>query len=142
MYIDSGSRLTKLIYILNTRNFPLLSLLRAILHLVLHLEIKREFFLCGLKLIHPYNVIIHPKTILGVRITLYNNVTIGSVDKGTETNTPVIGSNVTIFPYSLILGDITVGDNVIVQAGSVVLSSVPPNSLVAGNPARVVKSLI
>lgn len=139
MFIDTGSRLTKLIYILNTKKWPLSSLLRSLLHLILHLEIRREYFQCGLKLVHPYNIIIHPKSILGKRTTIYNNVTIGSVDVGDQTNTPRIGNNVTIFPYSIVIGDIHIGDNVVVQAGSVVMSSVPPNSLVAGNPAKVVK---
>tara|TARA_R110002049_G_scaffold194948_1_gene364022 strand:- start:11094 stop:11438 length:345 start_codon:yes stop_codon:yes gene_type:complete len=111
------------------------------LHLILHLEIERKFFLCGLKIIHPYNIIIHPKTILGKRLTVYNNVTIGSVDKGDQTNTPTLGNNVVIFPYSLIAGNISIGDNVIIQAGSIVLTSVEANTIVAGNPAKVVKLL-
>lgn len=141
MYIETGSRLTKVIYFLNTRKFVLFRYFRYLLHIVLHLEIKPEFFEGGLKLIHPYNIIIHPKSVLGQRLTIYNNVTIGSVDRGEITNTPVIGDGVVIYPYSLIAGDITIGDNVIIQAGSIVLQSVPGNCLVAGNPARVVKTL-
>jgi acetyltransferase-like isoleucine patch superfamily enzyme len=45
-----------------------------------------------------------------------------------------IGSGVTI------LGNVTVGENAIVGAGSVVTRDVPPNSIVAGNPARVLKT--
>ena len=41
----------------------------------------------------------------------------------------------------LILGGITVGDNVIVGAGSVVVKDVPSNCVVAGNPAKVIKEL-
>jgi acetyltransferase-like isoleucine patch superfamily enzyme len=44
-----------------------------------------------------------------------------------------IGSGVTI------LGNVTVGENAIVGAGSVVTRDVPPNSIVAGNPARIVR---
>ena len=46
-----------------------------------------------------------------------------------------IGSNATI------LARVTVGENAIVGAGSVVTRSVPANSIVAGNPARVVRTL-
>jgi UDP-2-acetamido-3-amino-2,3-dideoxy-glucuronate N-acetyltransferase len=45
-----------------------------------------------------------------------------------------IGSGATL------LGGIVVGENAIVGAGSVVTKDVPPNSVVAGNPARVLKS--
>lgn len=40
-----------------------------------------------------------------------------------------------------IIGDITIGDNVIVGAGSVVTKDVPSNCIVAGNPAKVIKTL-
>jgi acetyltransferase-like isoleucine patch superfamily enzyme len=46
-----------------------------------------------------------------------------------------IGSGVTI------LGNTTIGENVIVGAGSVVTKDVPPNSIVAGNPARILRSI-
>jgi acetyltransferase-like isoleucine patch superfamily enzyme len=45
-----------------------------------------------------------------------------------------IGSGATL------LGGITVGENAIVGAGSVVTKDVPPNTIVAGNPARILKS--
>jgi acetyltransferase-like isoleucine patch superfamily enzyme len=40
-----------------------------------------------------------------------------------------------------ILGGVTVGENSVVAAGSVVTRDVPPNSLVGGNPARVIRSI-
>ncbi|MFN7224041.1 MAG: acyltransferase [Paracoccaceae bacterium] len=48
-----------------------------------------------------------------------------------------IGQNCFIGGRSLILPGVTVGDSCIVGAGSVVTRSVPPNSIVAGNPARI-----
>lgn len=53
----------------------------------------------------------------------------------------IIRDNVWIGMNSLILKGVEVGDNAIVAAHSVVTKSVPKNSLVAGNPARVVKHL-
>lgn len=42
---------------------------------------------------------------------------------------------------STILADLTIGENAIVGAGSVVTKDVPPNAIVAGNPARVIRKI-
>jgi len=50
-----------------------------------------------------------------------------------------IGSNVWLGCRAIILSGVTIGDGSIVAAGSVVTRDVPPGTLVAGNPARVVR---
>ena len=50
-----------------------------------------------------------------------------------------IGANCFIGGRSLILPGVEIGDNCVVGAGSVVTKSVPPRSLVAGNPARILR---
>ena len=52
-----------------------------------------------------------------------------------------IGNNVFVGVNSIILRNITIGDNVVIAAGSVVNKDVPSNTLVAGNPARIIKEL-
>jgi glycosyltransferase involved in cell wall biosynthesis len=52
-----------------------------------------------------------------------------------------IGKNVWITSKCVILGGVTIGDNSVVGAGSVVTKDVPPNCVVAGNPARIIKYL-
>ena len=49
-----------------------------------------------------------------------------------------IGSNVYIGTNSLIMPGVTVGDNVLIAAGSVVTNSVPSNVVIGGNPAHVI----
>ncbi len=53
----------------------------------------------------------------------------------------VIERNVWIAAAATIIGGVTVGENAVVAAGSVVTRSVPPNTLVGGNPARVIRSI-
>jgi acetyltransferase-like isoleucine patch superfamily enzyme len=53
----------------------------------------------------------------------------------------VIEENVWIATGVTIIGGVTVGENSVVAAGAVVTKSVPPNSFVAGVPARVIRSL-
>ena len=52
-----------------------------------------------------------------------------------------IGSNVYIGINCTILPGVTIGDNVIVGAGSIVAKDIPSNSVAAGVPARVIKPL-
>lgn len=53
----------------------------------------------------------------------------------------VIERNVWIAAGATIIGGVTVGENAVVAAGSVVTRDVPPNTLVGGNPARVIRSI-
>jgi acetyltransferase-like isoleucine patch superfamily enzyme len=53
----------------------------------------------------------------------------------------VIERNVWIAAGATVIGGVTVGENAVVAAGSVVTRDAPPNTLVAGNPARVIRSI-
>jgi acetyltransferase-like isoleucine patch superfamily enzyme len=53
----------------------------------------------------------------------------------------VIEKNVWIAVGATIIGGVTVGENSVVAAGSVVTKNVPPNTLVGGNPARIIRSI-
>ncbi|HEY9259021.1 sugar O-acetyltransferase [Chitinophaga sp.] len=56
-------------------------------------------------------------------------------------NPIVIEKNVWIAAGATIIGGVTVGENSVVAAGAVVTKDVPPNTLVGGNPARVIRSI-
>ena len=53
----------------------------------------------------------------------------------------VIERNVWIAAGAIVIGGVTIGENSVVAAGSVVTRDVPPNSLVGGNPAQVIRSI-
>ena len=75
---------------------------------------------------------------IGDDLYVFHNVTIGN---DYSSGRPSVGSDVFIGTGAALLGDIRIGDHVIIAAGSVVVKDVPSCSLVAGNPARVAKSI-
>lgn len=64
-----------------------------------------------------------------------------SINAGKDTGIPIIiGNNVWIGSKAIILKGVTIGDGAIIAAGSVVTKEVPSGTIVAGNPAKVIKS--
>lgn len=51
-----------------------------------------------------------------------------------------IGANTVIGCRSVIMGGVTIGDHVVIGAGSVIVKDIPSNSVAIGNPARVIRS--
>lgn len=114
-------------------NSKILKLCRLVLPPIETIEIGGEID-GGLKIIHNYCVISVEKA--GKNFTVLQGVTIG---KNIDGGKPTIGDNVIIYPNSIIFGDITIGNNVKIGAGSVVNKSIPANTVVVGNPARIIR---
>ncbi len=94
----------------------------------------------GAYLPHSYATILNAKKI-GANFSCRQCTTIGNKYDGHNELCPTIGDNVTIGANSVIIGNITIGNNVVIGAGSVVVKDIPSNSVVAGNPARILKHL-
>lgn len=89
----------------------------------------------GFQCVHPFATIVNAKNV-GSNFSVRNNVTIGNNKRGER---PQIGNNVSINANAVVIGDITLGNNVVVGAGTVLTKSVPDNCIVVGNPAYILK---
>ena len=87
---------------------------------------------------HATGVVIGETAIVGDDVTLYQGVTLGGTGKGNGKRHPTLCNGVFVGNNANVLGNVTIGENSRVGAGSVVLSDVPPNSTVVGVPAHIV----
>ena len=87
---------------------------------------------------HATGVVIGETAIVGSDVTMYQGVTLGGTGKGHGKRHPTVCDGVFIGNNANVLGNVTIGENSRVGAGSVVLSDVPPNSTVVGVPAHIV----
>jgi serine O-acetyltransferase len=87
---------------------------------------------------HGMGVVIGETSIVGDDVTIYQGVTLGGTGKEKGKRHPTVGNNVSIGSGAKLLGNIIVGDNCRVGAGSVVLRSVPDNATIVGVPGHIV----
>lgn len=92
----------------------------------------------GIMLDHATGFVVGETAVVGDNCSFLHGVTLGGSGKESGDRHPKIGDNVLIGAGASVLGNIRVGNCSLVAAGSVVLNEVPPNTTVAGVPARVV----
>ncbi|MBB3998315.1 serine O-acetyltransferase [Aureimonas pseudogalii] len=92
----------------------------------------------GIFLDHATGLVVGFTAVIGNNVSILQNVTLGGTGKEFGDRHPKIGNGVLIGAGAKILGNIRVGDCSKVASGSVVLKEVPPNSTVAGIPAKII----
>ena len=97
-------------------------------------RIGRRFFID-----HGMGVVIGATTIIGDDVLLYQGVTLGGTGSEHGKRHPTLGNNIVVGSGAKILGNIEIGSNSRIGAGSVVIDSVPEDSTVVGIPGRIVK---
>ena len=97
-------------------------------------NIGRRFFID-----HGMGVVIGETTEIGDDVLLYQGVTLGGTGNEKGKRHPTLGNRVVVGSGDKVLGNIKIGDNVKIGAGSVVVRAVPNNSTVVGIPGRVVR---
>jgi serine O-acetyltransferase len=93
----------------------------------------------GLFIDHGAGVVIGETAEIGDNVTLYQGVTLGGTGFATGKRHPTVQDNVTIGSGAKLLGPITIGHGAKIGANSVVITDVPPNSTVVGNPGHPVR---
>ena len=93
----------------------------------------------GILIDHGMGVVIGETAELGDRITIYHGTTLGGTGKEKGKRHPTVGNNVVIGAGSKVLGNIKIGSNSKIGANSVVLDDVPEGATVVGIPGKVVK---
>ena len=94
----------------------------------------------GIFLDHATGLVVGETATVGDDVSLLHGVTLGGSGKAAGDRHPKIGSGVMIGAGAKILGNIVIGENARIAAGSVVLRAVSPHTTVAGVPARVMRT--
>ncbi len=88
---------------------------------------------------HGMGIVFGETTEIGDNCTIYHGVTLGGTGKESGKRHPTLGDNVLIGAGTKVLGPVFIGDNVRIGSGSVVLKNLPANCTAVGVPAEIVR---
>lgn len=91
----------------------------------------------GIYLGHAYNITINPNTRIGRNCNIHKGVVIGQENRGVRKGVPTIGNEVWIGINAAIVGNITIGDDVLIAPKTYVNRDIPSHSVVYGNPCII-----
>ena len=87
---------------------------------------------------HSGRVIIHPDAKIGKNVNVSTGVTIGFENRGARKGAPIIADNCWIGANSVIVGNVKIGEDVMIAPLTFVNFDVPAHSIVIGNPAKII----
>lgn len=93
----------------------------------------------GFKIEHLYGIVLNPDVVIGKNCNIYNGTTIGKEKRGKRIGCPQIGDEVWIGANAVIVGKISIGNDVLIAPGAYVNFDVPSHSIGLGNPAKVIE---
>ena len=91
----------------------------------------------GFRIVHFGNIVINPDARIGKNFNIAQGCLVGN-SKGKVAGVPVIGNNVCMNANSIVIGGIRIGDDVLIAPGAFVNFDVPDNSIVIGNPGKII----
>ena len=106
------------------------------MHIPISVKIGTGFYIS-----HFGQIIINPRVIIGNNVNIGAGVTIGQENRGKRKGTPTIGSEVWIGNNATIVGNVKIGNNVLIAPNSFINIDIPNDSIVIGNPAKIIKNM-
>lgn len=91
----------------------------------------------GLQLLYAHDVVINQGVQIGEDFVVFKGALIGAVRGGNKNGVPIIGDRVLVCANSVIVGNVKIGNDVLIAANSFVDFDVPDHSLVIGNPGVI-----
>lgn len=92
----------------------------------------------GLYMGHPYNITINQNSIIGDNVNIMKGVTIGAENRGDRVGCPTIGNRVYLGINSTVVGNIKIGNDVLISPNTFVNIDIPDHSIVIGNPCKII----
>lgn len=92
----------------------------------------------GLRISHYGPLLVNSKTVVGKNCYFSHNITIGETKRGKYKGSPTFGERVWIGPGAVIVGGISIGNNVLIAPLCYVNTDIPSNSIAMGNPAKII----
>jgi serine O-acetyltransferase len=124
----------------------------TILGVIFRLLLKRYIFKYGIQIppetkigkgfciYHFGSIVINSKAVIGKNCTIASCITIGQANRGSRKGNPVIGDQVFIGSGAVVVGKIVIGNNVLIAPNAYVNFDVPSNSIVIGNPGKIISN--
>lgn len=91
----------------------------------------------GFRIVHFGHIVVNPDAVIGENFNISQGALVGNA-QGKKQGTPIIGNNVCLNANAIIIGGVTIGDNVLIAPGAFVNFDVPSNSVVIGNPGKII----
>ena len=92
----------------------------------------------GMRILHFGTIVVNPYAVIGKNFNIAQGVLIGN-SEGKNAGVPTIGDNVYCGANSIIIGNAKIGNDVLIAPGAFVNFDVPDNSIVIGNPGRIIQ---
>ena len=91
----------------------------------------------GFRIVHFGHIVVNPEAVIGDNFNISQGCLIGNA-MGKRMGSPTFGNNVCMNANAIVIGNAHIGNNVLIAPGAFVNFDVPDNSIVIGNPGKII----